>query len=163
MRQRRLVLLSRGSMQATSRDQTEEEISVVVGNSGRHDPAPTLACWSVYAQAPRVGPFSRTKDKPSATQVRSCRYVALAHRSCSGSAGPRGHRRWGRFGRSASLSRHNWDFTSSECCDLCGNWIDSLDFRGSIFQFLSPALAKLALTSANPCQLPMKSRNGCWS
>jgi len=51
-------------MQATGRDQTEKEIFVVVGNSGCHDPAPTLACRPVHAQAPRVEHFSRTKDKP---------------------------------------------------------------------------------------------------
>ena len=140
-------------MQASRREQNEKEIFVVVGNRRPRDSAPTLASGPVHAQAPRVAPFSRTKDKPSATQVRSCRCVALAHRSCGGSAGPGGHRRWGRFGRSASLSDHNWDFTSSECCDLCGNWIDSLDFRGGIFPFLSKALAKLVLPSAGLLQL----------
>jgi len=148
VRQRRSVFASRGSMQVTSRDQAEKEIFVVVGNRRCRDPAATLASRPVHAQAPRVGPFSRTKDKPSSTQVRSCRCVALAYRTCSGSPGPRGHRRWGRFGRRASLSDHNCSFTSSECCDLCGNWIDSLDFRGGIFPFLSKALAKLALPSA---------------
>jgi len=132
-------------MQASSREQNEKEIFVVVGNRRCRDPAPTLASRPVHAQASRVGPFSRTKGKPSSTQVRSCRCVALAHRSCSGGAGPRGHGRWGRFGRSVSLSDHNWNFTSSECRDLCGDWIGSLDSRGGIFPFLSKALAKLAL------------------
>src|SRR6266853_2571230 len=98
-------------MQAISRDQTEKEVFVVVGNSGCHAPAPTPACWAIHAEAPRVEPFSRTKDKPSSTQVSSCRCVALAHRTCSGNPGPRGHRRWGRFGRSASLNDHNYGFT----------------------------------------------------
>ena len=145
VRQRRSVFASRGSMQASRREQNEKEIFVVVGNSGCHAPAPTLACWPVHAQAPRVEPFSRTKCNPRSTQVGSCGYVALAHRTCSGSLGPRSHRCWGQFGRTDSLSDHNCDFTCSECCDLCGNWIDSLDFRGSIFPFLSKALAKLAL------------------
>ena len=39
---------------------------------------------------------------------------------------------------------HNCGFTSSECCDLCGNWIDTLVFWGNIFQSLLKALAKLA-------------------
>ena len=165
---RRSVPASRASMQATSLDQTEKEIFVVVSNSGCRDPAPTLACWPVHAQAPRVEPFSRTKDKSRSTEVRRCRCVALAHRTCSGSPGPRGHRRWGRFERRASRSDHNYDFTSSECCDLCGNWIASLDFRGSIVPFLSKALAKLALPSVCPCQLPisravsMGRRNTNW-
>ena len=42
------------------------------------------------------------------------------------------------------------DFNSSECCGLCGNWIDSLAFPGSIFPFLSTALAKVALASVQP-------------
>jgi hypothetical protein len=37
---------------------------VVVGNSWCRDPAPNLACRPVHAQAPRVEPFSRAKDKP---------------------------------------------------------------------------------------------------
>jgi hypothetical protein len=147
-------------MQAISRDQTEKEIFVVVGNSGRHAPAPTLACWAIHAEAPRVEPFSRTKGKPSSAQVRSCRYVVLAHRTCSGSPGTRGHRRWGRFGRSASLSNHTCGFTSSECCGLCGYWIDSLVFWGSIFLFLSKATAKLVLPSVNPSQLPISQITG---
>jgi len=102
-------------------------------------------------------PFQEPKSKSSSTQVRSCRCVALAHRTCSGSPGPRGHRRWGRFGRSASFSDHNCSFTSSECCDLCGHWIDSLDSRGGIFPSLSKALAKLAQPSVDPCQLPISS------
>jgi len=121
-------------MQAISRDQTEEKIFVVVGNSGCHDPAPTLACCPVHAQA-------------SPTRVRSCRCVALARRNCSGIPGHGGHRLWGRFERS-DFSDPNCDFNSSECCDLCGNWIDALDFR--IFPVLSTALAKLALASAFP-------------
>src|SRR6266436_6678398 len=85
-------------MQATGRDQTEKEIFVVVGNSGCHDPAPTLACWPVHAQAPRVEPFSGTKGNPRSTQVGSCCYVAVAHRTCSGSLGPRSHRCGGNSG-----------------------------------------------------------------
>jgi hypothetical protein len=133
---------------------------VVVGNSGCHDPAPTLACWPVHAQAPRVESFSRTKGNPRSTQVSSCGYVALAHRSCSGCLGPRSHRCWRQFGRTDSLSDHNCDFTCSECCDLCGNWIDSLDFRGSIFPFLSTALARLVRLQLNPCQLPISRITG---
>src|SRR5712664_3518055 len=144
-------------MQAIGRDQTEKEIFVVVGNSGCHDPAPTLAFWPVHAQAPRVEPFSRTKGNPHSTQVGSCCYVAVAHRTCSGSLGPRSHRCGGQFGRTDSLSDHNCDFTCYECCDLRRNWIDSLDFRGSIFPFLSTALAKLALALVNPYQLPISS------
>src|SRR5882762_6037778 len=132
-------------MQATGRDQTEKEIFVVVGNSGCHDPAPNLACYPVH-KAPRVEPFSRRK--PSPTQVRSCRCGALAHRNCSGPPGLDGDGLWGRF--ESELSDHNCDFNSSECCDLCGNWIDSLAFPGSIFPFLSTAPAKLALALFNP-------------
>ena len=88
----------RGSMQAISRDQAEKEIFEVVGSSGSHGPAPTLACWAVHAEAPGVEPFSRSKDEPSSTQVRSCRCVALAYRTYSGSPCSRGHRRWGNSG-----------------------------------------------------------------
>ena len=113
-------------MQARSRGQTEKEIFVVVGNCGCHDPAPTRACWPVHAQVPRVDLFSRTKEKPSSTEVRRCRYVSLARRIYSGIPGPRGHRLWGRPERSASRNHHTYGFTSSECCDLRWNWIDSL-------------------------------------
>jgi hypothetical protein len=93
--------------QAISRDQTAEEIFVVVGNSGCRGPTPIFACCSVHAQAPRVEPFSRaTKDKSSSASGRRCRYFALACRICRGIPGPRGHRRWGRFGRSDSLNNH---------------------------------------------------------
>ena len=124
----------RGSIEAISRDEIKKEIFVVVGNSGYYDPAPTLACWAVHAQAPCVEPFSRTKDKSSSTQTRSCRYAALAHGTRSGSPSSRGHRWWGRSGSRAPVSDHNYGFTSSECCDLCGNWIGTLVFGGDIFQ-----------------------------
>src|SRR5215470_11869196 len=65
--QRRSVIASRGSMQATNHDQTEKEIFVVVGNRGCHLPAPDLADWAVHAQAPRVEPFSGSKDQPGST------------------------------------------------------------------------------------------------
>ena len=151
--------------QTISRDQTAEEIFVVVCNSGCRGPTPIFACWSVHAQAPRVEPFSRaTKDKSSSASGRRCRYFALACRICRGIPGPRGHRRWGRFGRSDSLNNHFSGFTSSECCNLCGNWIDALVFAKTIFQFLSKAFARLrsvfatgryflALPCTNVCQL----------
>ena len=52
-------------MQATGRDQTEKEIFVVVGNSGCHDPAPTLACWAVHAETPEWNPFEEPKISPA--------------------------------------------------------------------------------------------------
>src|SRR5690349_5982266 len=85
-----------------------KKIFVVVGNSGCHDPAPTLACCPVRAEA-RVEPFSRNKDKPSPTRVRSCRCDALARRNCGGIPGDGGHRLWGRFERS-DFSDPNCDF-----------------------------------------------------
>jgi hypothetical protein len=131
---------------ATSHDQTKEEIFVVVGNSGCRGPTPIFACWPVRAQAPRVEPFSRTtKDKPNSAGVRRYRCFALARRICRGIPGPRGHRCWRRFGRSATLNNHISGFTSSECCNLFGNWIDTLVFWRSIFQFLSKAFAGLGL------------------
>jgi hypothetical protein len=161
--------MCRGSMQAISRDQTAEEIFVVVGNSGCRGTTPIFACWSVHAQAPRVGPFSRTsKDKPSSASVRRCRYFALARWICRGIPGSRGHRRWKRFGRSDFLDKHISGFTSSECCNLYGNWIDILVFWRSIFQFLSKAFARLGLYSqpaeircTNVCQLPISPNCVC--
>src|SRR6266478_777092 len=91
-------------MRAILHDQTEKEILMVVGNSGCHSPAPTVACWPVHAQALRVEPFSRTKNKPSPTKVRRNRYVALARRICSAIPGPRGYGRWRRRGCSASCN-----------------------------------------------------------
>ena len=131
-------------MQAISRDQTEKEIFVVVGNGGCPAPAPTDAYWPVHAQGTRIEPFSRTEDKPGPTEVRRNRYVALARPICGAIPGPRGYRRWGRRERSAFRNGHSYGFTSSECCGLRGNWIDSLVFWRSIFQFLSKALVKLA-------------------
>jgi len=144
-------------MQAISRDQTKEEIFVVVGNSGCRGPTPILGCWPVHSQAPRVGvePFPRTtKDKPFSTGVRRYRCLALARRICSGIPGPRGHRRWRRFGRSATLNHHISGFTSSECRNLFGNWIDTLVFWRSIFQFLSKVFAILGLFS-RPAGTPL--------
>jgi hypothetical protein len=130
-------------MQAISRDQTEE-IFVVVGNSGCRGSTFIFACWSVHAQAPRVEPFSRTtKDKPNPASIRRCCYCALARRNCRGIPGPRGHRRWGRFGRSDSLNNYISGFTCSEFCNLWGHWIDTLVFSRTIFQFLSKAFARL--------------------
>lgn len=141
----------RGSMQSISRDQTKEKIFVVVGNSGCRGPAPIFARWLVRAQAPRVGPFSRTtEDKPNSTGVRRCRCCAMARRICSGIPGPRGHRRWSRFGRCATLDNHISGFTSSKCCNLFGNWIDTLVFWRGIFRFLPKALARLGLSSQPP-------------
>ena len=65
VRQRRSVFASRGSMQVTSRDQAEKEIFVVVGNSGCHAPAPTLACWAIHAEAPEWNPFQEPKISPA--------------------------------------------------------------------------------------------------
>jgi len=157
----------RGSMQAISRGQTEKEISVVVGNSGCHDPAPIVACWPVHAQTPRVEPISRTKDKPSSREVRRCRCVALSRRICSRIAGPRGRRLRERRWRNTSRNDRNHSFNSFEWCDISGNWIDSLVFWGSIFQFLSKTLVKLALSSQstgipcpNVCQLLISRLTG---
>ncbi len=135
----------RGSMQAINRDQTKEEIFVVVGNSGCRGPTHIFACWPVHAQAPGLEPFSSTtKDKPNSAGVRRYRCFTLAHRSCRGIPGPRGDRRRRRFGRSTTLNNHISGFTSSECRNLFGNWIDTLVFWRSIFQFLSKAFAGLA-------------------
>jgi hypothetical protein len=58
-------------MQAMSRDQTKEEIFVVVGNSGCRGPTPIFGCWPVHAQAPESewNPFQEPPKISRSQQV----------------------------------------------------------------------------------------------
>jgi len=137
---------SRGSMQAISVTKLKKKYLWSWAIAGVVGPLIFLLVGLFAPKPPEWDPFQEartTKDKPNSTGVRRHHCFALARRICRGIPGPRGHRRWRRFGRRATLNNHISGFTSSECCNLFGNWIDTLVFWRSIFRFLSKAFARL--------------------